>query len=442
MIGSGGGLMKRLRRHAVGDTVTLYHGTSAERFLQIINDGKLDMSAMTDAAYSQKGHQATATYMVVNPDNKKAEQVVELSYLELSNGQTYKLADEVLARKIREAYDSAYQGASGNPAINKEVAEQALANKTARVGLYKRHGVDSNVVFVATEESATQFARYINDPGNEQVGTLATLDFGVLLRLTLDKDALGPDANDTVPDVAGDESDWRKSLDQIGQCVHYGPIFTDSIASVKFINTTYYNDPYHERGFDFWELRSQATYREQGLRFDVWQDYDRAADAMERLAQHVNEADYDLADPDPYNHMQELEDALVAAGAQAAYDDNGAVAVTNYPLTDYAQLFKQLAGDDPGHIYGWITQEGDITYAWGRQALVDDEESCLEFRTDGNVVHFMGTTEQIDAYLKDAGSNATLVFQGYTLEGYDATPVTGHLSTPRRRLGCQPGQVG
>lgn len=212
--------MNRLKKKAWG-AITLYHATSLQYFIEIMNSGQIMPGGYT-GKISGGGHKQYID--IASPEDKTTDQyeVVKRNafslYLNIERSSdttvlTDNLKDELI--KLREQYPN----------------DGELASQIMRIKIESPSG---NQIGVYLGKSEADISTYFRD---SEKGTDSTLpNASIILQINAEEDALGPDLDDSEINPNIKVPYWKQTLDTCGQCVHNGPIPISSISQIKIIS--------------------------------------------------------------------------------------------------------------------------------------------------------------------------------------------------------------
>lgn len=297
----------------------------------------------------------------------------------------------------------------------------------------------NNVVFLGTGRGARWYAT--NFTNMTHLNNSPDYAFGVMMKLRVDKDALGPDLNDGQIDRDSDVPLWKQTLDSIGQCVHYGPIYIDRIESVEFVRPNSWDE------YDFDSHETHIEFKEE-------MSLDEAYETVTSFYEEITKLN------DPNTKLDGLEGVIQSAldeiGVQHV-NSRGAILMKNAnpievqeQLKSYKQQIVEVSSEDQFNILvseetvklGYFDNNGDMFIAvptnnmpqFNELWFIDIEQDHMSFPNvwdfeefDGiNFSNFITNLRQMSNYTISLASS-----------GYDVFPMDvfiGELEEIQREL--------
>lgn len=248
--------MKRLKKKAWG-TITLYHGTTMQYFMEMMNSGQILPGGYTGKvsgggymsymSLADENDQTTGEYRVEEHD-------VSTLCMYIDNKDLGVVLDEGLKTKLLE--------------LKKQFpSDSDLMDQLLYVRVSNPSGNQIGIYLGKNEGDVDVYLR------NWSKGTDNSKPNGaMILKLNVEEDALGPDLDDGSINERDKTPYWKQTLDGIGQCVHNGPISIDSISQIKIpgnkFNTSKINSIVSDMDAEEWGAKYIA--------FDTWIDANTA----------------------------------------------------------------------------------------------------------------------------------------------------------------------
>lgn len=259
--------MKRLIKKSklkkkAAETITLYHHTSAQYFMQMMDDGQI-----TPSSYNG------------NTSGGGQVQYLELASESAGDGKTVNYNLQQL--------DEEYQ--SGNSVFHQSVIdmlesaklEDGWENEEIAIKIRKPSGNHEGVYLTKQRiDSAEYGAAAVNNAKNKNIP-----DFSIRLEIEVSTDFLDPDLDDGTIDISSDVPYWKQTLDAVDQCVHIGPIDMSSVKSVtvKKQEIQYYDSKFRRLDeFVWWSeeiidyhssVSAQEAYSQLQKMYQEFEDY-------------------------------------------------------------------------------------------------------------------------------------------------------------------------
>ncbi|AEO93403.1 gp141 [Bacillus phage G] len=208
--------MKRLKKKA-WETIELYHHTSSQFFMQVMEEGQLT-SGGYNGNISGGGH--TSIFDVFSDEDP-------------SSNIYYPLI--ILDEMIKVPSDDKKVTKTLTDLVNKMKEENPdWQSEEIEVSETKPSGNEIGVYLSSDKYNSVGYAEDAVSKGDT-----SKLNFEVTLAIKVQTDALSPDYDDLVSleldiDDRSSVPLWKQSLNQVEQCVHNGPIDSESIVSVTF----------------------------------------------------------------------------------------------------------------------------------------------------------------------------------------------------------------
>lgn len=202
-------IKSRLKKKAF-NTITLYHHTSAQHFIQMMEEGEITSGGYNNNI-SGGGHQG---------------------YFVLSNNGSGLFFDN-----YNELVE--YSNRTGI-LFDKSLIDEINRLKSEDPENWDKQSLNVSMIRPSHNEIGVYLTSNVNDSEHEY-GVSAVKNspnkdlpnFPVTIEVRVYEDALGPDLDDgEVSSIIGVPY-WKQTLDSIHQCVHNGPISIDSITRVK-----------------------------------------------------------------------------------------------------------------------------------------------------------------------------------------------------------------
>lgn len=253
--------MKRLIRKA-WDSVELYHFTSSQLFMKIMNDGQITSGGYNNVV-SNGGHMKVYDLAGNNPENNYMKTIEFL----LNAKEGVGTSNTVFSKELSDYID---QRLNENNDMNEQI-EVSISNPSHNeIGVYLSNDQDDPEDYMSQSLNANSDANLPN--------------FGITLKISVQTDALVPDYDDLDANTqfSSDNPLWRQSLDKIGQVVHNGPIDVSNITSVKITTNT----GAYEVGKPFERNRSEIlNWFDTKLSLNQWISADEAVNQLNQMNQ-------------------------------------------------------------------------------------------------------------------------------------------------------------
>lgn len=221
----------RLKKLAGFETITLYHTTSSQLFLKIIEEGYLLPSSYTDQQTRPK-----TNFILRDLANSQTKEKKEVSVLTLIKEKNDYQLSERLQNKINDIIDNVKNNLSDEEKDDKYAFYRELNNKFIEISEETRNPSSGIGVYLTNKEHNEYYLNKVN--GTTTNDNLP--NFPVELEITVYEDALSPDLyeefynGDTSLDRSSDVPLWKQSLEVNEEVIHQGPIDTKFIQRVYF----------------------------------------------------------------------------------------------------------------------------------------------------------------------------------------------------------------
>lgn len=294
--------MKRLKKKAWG-TIALYHATSLQYFVEIMNSGQIMPGGYT-GKISGGGHKQYLDLAQIGDQTTDKYEVVRRNayslYLNIEKSSSMTVLSDDLKDKVNE--------------LRKEYPNDGeLAVQWLRVKIESPSG---NQIGVYLGKSEADISTYFKDSSK---GTNTNLpDASVVLQINAEEDALGPDLDDGDINPNIKVPYWKQTLDVCGQCVHNGPVPISSIQQVKVISGRF---AANKMG-----TMEASQWAENYIQFDTWMDTTTASAQINQMFQ------------DYQNLTQDTQQNVVASNSEK-------------------RLIRKLSGEPPYNHYNNINND-------------------------------------------------------------------------------------
>lgn len=209
--------MKRLKKKA-WETIDLYHHTSSQFFMQMMEEGRITSGGYNGNA-AGGGHEKV--YDVPNKENGNSNLSYPLTLLDdWINNPTGENITKDLVNLVQK---------------KKEENPDDWQNEEIEISVSYPSGNEIGVYLAKNQQDEYDYSRAAINNSKDRT----TPNFKATLKIEVQTDALSPDYDDLdyfEVEIDKDSSTplWKQSLNEIGQCVHNGPIDVGSISGVIF----------------------------------------------------------------------------------------------------------------------------------------------------------------------------------------------------------------
>lgn len=234
--------MKRLRKFSEdgSQTLELYHYTSAQHFMKIMESGQILPAANT----GNTSNGGSVKHYTLAEENEQG--------YDFTAGDLYNMIEDADLNSF--VIDQSVVDYINEIIISHDEAEDEIV----RVKTYFPSGNQGGVYL--TEDSSDQQDYGLNAVQNPLDSSLP--NFIVCLKVRVSSENLLPDLDDAEVDSSSSTPEWQQTLDSVGQCVYGGPVPLDLIKGVqikdwgfvggsKFTDNTEFYNWVEEKGIKF-----------------------------------------------------------------------------------------------------------------------------------------------------------------------------------------------
>lgn len=223
--------MKRLLRKAGFESIILYHVTSSQLFLKILEDGFLLPGSYTD---QQTRPKTNFTLRDLAANNSKDSEKISILTL-IKEIDDYQISSK-LQTKINDTIEDVKRDLPEEQRDDKNIIYKKLKDIYLNIS-YETKNPSSDIGVYLTDVEHNEY--YLNKVNGTSINDDLPI-FPVELKLKVYEDALGPNLyeeyynGDTSLDRNSDVPLWKQSLEVNNEVIHQGPIDLDNVEQIYF----------------------------------------------------------------------------------------------------------------------------------------------------------------------------------------------------------------
>ena len=252
--------MKRLLRRKAGfEPITLYHVTSSQLFLKMLEDGFL-----LPGSYTEQQTRPKTNFTLRDLAKNNSEESEEISVLTLIKEESDYQISEKLKTKINDIIEETKNKLPEEQRNNENTIYRILKDIYLNVTHESKNPSSDIGVYLTNEEHNEYYLNKVNGTGTDDNLPV----FPVELKVKVYEDALSPDLyeeyynGDTSLDRDSDVPLWKQSLEVNGEVIHQGPIDLDNVESIYF----------HLDFFENHHTFNDKTYEEFNEKYEGFND--------------------------------------------------------------------------------------------------------------------------------------------------------------------------